>query len=105
MPGPGSVQMTDADDYIEILSSEGEDCQDDGSDQAGSMSGGSDEYAYSSDDASDGLENDRPVSTSERKAPYRIIDSEALKQVQVGSCFSGQIICFSLGVQAWCADA
>lgn len=105
MPGPGSVQMTDADDYIEILSSEGEGCQEDGSDQAGSMSEGSDEYAYSSDDASDGLaEDERHVSTSEKKAPYRIIDSEALKQVQVGSASAGTV-CLSGRVEAWCAHA
>lgn len=95
MTGPGSVQMTDADEIIEIFTSDEEDCRDEGSDQgsdqAGSMSEGSDEYNYSSDDASDGLADDeRPVSTSERRAPYRIIDGEALKQVQVGHCFCRQ---------------
>jgi hypothetical protein len=93
--------MTDADDYIEILSSEGEDFQEEGSDQAGSMSGGSDDCAYSSDDASDGLaEDERPVSTSERKAPYRIIDSEALKQVQVGPASAGTVCAVRQSVEA-----
>lgn len=84
MPGPGSVHMADADDIIEILSSE----EGGGSDgAAGSMSeGGSEDYNYSTDeDASGDLgeEDPRPVSVSEKKLPYRIIDSEALKQVQV----------------------
>lgn len=76
--------MADA-DVIEIISSEEDpaDYQGD-SDEAASMSEGSEEYNYSSDDASDGLCDDpRPVSASEKKAPYRIIDGEALKQVQV----------------------
>lgn len=84
MPGPGSVHMADADDIIEILSSE----EGGGSDEeAGSMSeGGSEDYNYSTDeDASGDLgeEDPRPMSVSEKKLPYRIIDSEALKQVQV----------------------
>jgi hypothetical protein len=84
MPGPGSVHMADADDIIEILSSE----EGGGSDEeAGSMSeGGSEEYNYSTDDDASGdlgEEDPRPMSVSEKKLPYRIIDSEALKQVQV----------------------
>lgn len=103
MPGPGSVHMADADDIIEILSSEdGDDCKD--SDQQASMSEGSDEYNYSSDeDPSDDLgEEPRPVSVSEKKAPYRIIDSEALKQVQVcgENCPAGSSACTS-PVLAW----
>jgi hypothetical protein len=73
--------MADADEIIEILSSE--ECDD--SDQGAMSVEASDEYPYSSgEDASDDLGDEpRPVSVSERKAPYRIIDSEALKQVQV----------------------
>jgi hypothetical protein len=75
--------MADA-DVIEIISSEEVEDYQGSSEEAASMSEGSDEYNYSSDDASDGLCDDpRPISSSEKKAPYRIIDGEALKQVQV----------------------
>lgn len=90
--------MTDA-DVIEILSSEGVDEEAGDSDEGGaSMSqDDSDDYGYSdSDDASDGLaDGPRPGSTSEKKPPYRLIDGDMLKQVQV--C---RVWC---GVAAWVA--
>ena len=86
MTGPGSVHMEDAEDVIEILSSEGADEDHDGSSEEAMSDDGSDGYGYdSSEDGSDmGLGDDpRPASTTEKKAPYRIIDGEVLKQVQV----------------------
>lgn len=78
--------MADAEDVIEILSSE--EAEEEGSAEM-SQSDGSDDYCYDSseDDGSDALGDEpRPVSTTDKKAPYRIIDSEVLKQVQVRSC-------------------
>jgi len=89
MPGPGSVQMTDADDVIEIFSSDSAEEDQDGSEAE--MSEGSDDYYNSSEEGSDlgGLGDEgRPTSTTEKRLPYRIIDPDLLKQVQVsdGQC-------------------
>lgn len=94
MPGPGSVQMTDADDVIEIFSSDSAEEDQDGSEAE--MSEGSDDYYNSSEEGSDGL-GDRPTSTTEKRLPYRIIDSDLLKSVQVsdGQCADADAVCTS----------
>lgn len=75
--------MTDADDVIEIFSSDSAEEDQDGSEAE--MSEGSDDYYNSSEEGSDlgGLGDEgRPTSTTEKRLPYRIIDPDLLKQVQ-----------------------
>lgn len=71
MPGPGSVRMTD----VEASDSAPEDYSDD------LDSGGA--YSSDNDEADMGLTEAAPRGSKDGAPPYRIIDADLLKQVQV----------------------